>query len=135
MRALRAAGEFRLAARGFVRFRRAFSPAPITMNNNAKNNTKNNAVAGQGARTFGMLAAWRALWPDEPALRKRANARGARGIADLSLATDAFPPRRGGDIIRILSLAGRVSRRRPQWAAAHDDQGRAPWHEKIRVRR
>ena len=77
----------------------------------------------------------RAFRQNEPTLPKRNNARGARGIADLSLQTDAFPPRRGGDIIRFLSLAGRVSRRRPQRAAAHDDQGRAPWHEKIRVLR
>src|SRR6187399_739451 len=103
------------------------------MNNNPKNNTKNNAALGRGPRPVRDAAA--AFWPDEPTLRKRDNARGARGIADLSLATDAFPPRRGGDIIRILSLAGRVSRRRPQRAAAHDYQGRAPWHEKICVRR
>src|SRR3954468_3755387 len=97
----------------------------ITMNNNA---------AAVETRTGSERTASRRL-ADEPTLPKRNQGRGARGIADLFLQTDAFPPCRGGDIIRFLSLAGRVSRRRPQGAAALGHQGRAPWHEKIRVRR
>src|SRR3954465_12891420 len=98
----------------------------ITMNNNAA--SVEDARPVRDARHGG-------IWQNEPTLPKRNHSRGARGIADLFLQTDAFPPCRGGDIIRFLSLAGRVSRRRPQGAAALGHQGRAPWHEKIRVRR
>jgi len=66
----------------------------------------NNAAFGRGPATGSGRAGTASVRENEPTLPKRDNARGARGIADLSLQTDAFPPRRGGDIIRFLSLAG-----------------------------
>src|SRR3954453_6445005 len=104
------------------------------MEKTMKKTINNNAASVETRDRFGTRRHGR-VWQNDPTLPERNHGPGARGIADLFLQTDAFPPCRGGDIIRFLSLAGRVSRRRPQRAAAHDPQGRAPWHEKIRVRK
>src|SRR3954469_18384826 len=98
MPALDQSGEFRLVPRGFARGARRSRPPQITMKNNEKTTKitmNNNAASVEDPRPV-RDARHGDIWQNEPALPKRNHGRGARGIADLSIQTDAFPPCRGG---------------------------------------